>query len=55
MGKYKSIYLLHQWPRDLNIDYALSNHLFRAVKLTATTDAGKYKLSGYDIGFDSRS
>ena len=32
----------------------LANALFGAVKLTKNSDIGKYKYSGYGIGFDGR-
>ena len=48
-------YILNPWLRDLNTDFTLSNCLFGSVGLTKNADPGKYKCSGYDIGFDSRS
>ena len=40
----------------LNLDFTrLNDWLFGSVKLTKSLDAGKYKYSGYGIGFYSRS
>ena len=39
----------------LNTDFTLSNCLAGSVKLTKNADPDKYKYSGYDIRFDSRS
>ena len=39
----------------MNTDFTLINCLFGFVKLTKNADPDKYKYSGYDIGFDSRS
>ena len=41
--------------KDLNTDLALGNCLFGYVKLTSNADPGKYKYTGYGIGFDSHS
>ena len=41
--------------RNLNTDLTLKNCLFGSVKLTKNADPDKYKYSGYDTGFDSRS
>ena len=49
------VYELDRWSRDLNTDFTLKECLFGAVKLTKNDDPDKYKYSGYDIGFDSRS
>ena len=49
------VYELDRWSRDLDTDFTLKNSLFGAVKLTKNADPGKYKYSGYDKGFDSRS
>ena len=38
-----------------NNDPVLKNCLFGAVTLTKNTDIGKYKCSGYAVGFDRRS
>ena len=48
-------YKLDTWPRDLNTDFTLGKYLIGAIKLTKKADPDKYKCSGYDIGFDSRS
>ena len=49
------VYELDRWSRDLKTDFTLKECLFGAVKLTKNDDPDKYKYSGYDIGFDSRS
>ena len=41
--------------RNLNTDFTLGNCLFGSLKLTKNADLGKYKYSGYGIGFDSLS
>ena len=41
--------------RNLNTDFTLSTCLFGSVKLTKNSDLDKYKHTGYDIGFGSRS
>ena len=43
------------WLINLNTDFTLNNCLLGSVKLTKNADPGKYKCSGYSIGFDSRS
>ena len=48
-------YILRQWSRALKTDFTLGICLFGSVKLTKNTDLGKYKNSGCDIAFDSRS
>ena len=52
-------YTLGLQLRNSNTDFTLGNCLFGSVKLTKNsdldTDLGKYKYSGYSIGFDSRS
>ena len=48
-------YILNPWLRNLNIDFTLKNCLFGSVKVTKNADPDKYKYSGYEIGFDSRS
>ena len=48
-------YTLSLWLRNLNTDFTLKNCLFGSVKLTKNADPDKYKYSGYDTGFDSRS
>ena len=45
---------MHTWSRDLNTDINLKFYLFGAVELTKNADQGKYKYSGYGIGFGSR-
>ena len=40
---------------DLNTDFTLKDCLFGAAKLTKNADPGKYRYSGYGIGFDLRS
>ena len=46
------VYELDVSSRDLNNDF---KRLFGAVKQTDNTNPGKYKYSGYGIGFHSRS
>ena len=48
-------YILNRWSTVLNTDFTLASCLLRSVKLTKNADLGKYKYSGYDIGFDSCS
>ena len=48
-------YILNAWLRTLNTDFTLNNCLFGSVRLTKNAYLDKYKYSGYDIGFDSRS
>ena len=48
-------YKLSQCLRNLNTDFTLKSCLFGSVKLIKNADPGKYKHSGYDIGFDWRS
>ena len=48
-------YTLDRWSRHLNTDFTLRNCLFISVKLTKNVDLDKYKYTGYNIGFDSRS
>ena len=43
-----------QW-RNLKADFRLGNCLFWSIKLTKNANQGKYKYSGYGIGFDSCS
>ena len=40
-----------KWSRDLNTHFTLKDCLFGS----KNTDPGKYKYSGYDIGFDPHS
>ena len=49
------VYELDTWSRDYNIDFTMKNCLFGSKKLTKNFDPDKYKHSGYDLGFDSRS
>ena len=48
-------YELTPWLRNLNTNFTLNNCLFGSVKLTKNADPDKYKYSGYNIGFNSRS
>ena len=48
-------YILNHWPRDLNTYFTLGICLFGSVKITKNAGPGKYKHSGYSIGFDSHS
>ena len=48
-------YTLTPWFRNLNTNFTLKNYLFGSVKVTKNADPGKYKYSGYGVGFDSRS
>ena len=41
--------------KNLNTDLILKNCLFGSVKLTKNIDPDKYKCSGYNEGFESRS
>ena len=56
-GKVVSIYIVYELgASSSNVnDHALKNCLFGAVTLTKNADLGKYKYSGYGIGFDRRS
>ena len=56
-GKVVSIYIVYELgASSSNVnDHALKNCLFGAVTLTKNADIGKYKYSGYGIGFDRRS
>ena len=49
------VYELHTWSQDLDSDFTLANCLFGEVNITKNADPGKYKYSGYGIGFDSCS
>ena len=50
-----NIYIAYELiSSPINIGITLQNCLFGAVKLTKKADIGKYKYSGYGIGFDSR-
>ena len=48
-------YIINALLRNLNTDLTLKNCLFGSVKLTKNSDPDKYKYSGYNTGFDSRS
>ena len=48
-------HILNPWLRNLTTNFTLNNCLFGYVKLIKNADLYKYKYSGYDIGFDSRS
>ena len=41
--------------KNLNTDFILNNCLFGYVKLNKNLNPEKWKYSGYNIGFDSRS
>ena len=41
--------------RNLKTDFTLDNCLFRSINLTKNDNLDKYKYTGYDIEFDSRS
>ena len=47
--------ILNPCLRDLNTDLILKNCLFGSVELKRNVDPDKYKDSGYDLKFDSRS
>ena len=49
------VYELDTWSRGYNTDFIMKNCLFGSKKLTKNFDPDKYKHSGYDQGFDSRS
>ena len=49
------VYELDIWSRHLHSDFALSNCLFGAAKLTKNSDPDKYTYLGCGVGFDSRS
>ena len=48
-------YELDRWSRDLNTDFILKNCFFGSLKLTKDVDPDKYKYSGFDREFNSRS
>ena len=48
-------YIPNPGLRNLNTDFTLNNCLFGTVKLTKNAGLYKYKYSGCNIGFDSRS
>ena len=55
-GKGANIYIVFEINRNFEIDIypTLKNCLVDAVKSTKHTDIGKYKYSGYGIGFDRK-
>ena len=54
-GKVVNIYIVYDLEFNLNnLDPALENCLFGAVKFTKNSDINKYQYSGYGIGFDSK-
>ena len=56
-GKAVNIYIVYELgtSKSNNNDPTLKNCLFGVVTLTKNADIGKYKYSGYGIGFDRRS
>ena len=48
-------YILNQWHRYLNTDFALGNCLFAFSKLTKNADPDKYVYTGYGIRFNLSS
>ena len=48
-------YTLNLQLRNLSTDFTLGYCLFGSLKLTKNADLDKYKYSGYNIGFNSRS
>ena len=53
--RYGIILYIYECSSNTNdFDFALKNCLFGAVKLTKNADIGKYKYSGYGVGFDAR-
>ena len=48
-------YTLNPWLRNLWTNLTLNNCLFGSVRLTKNAYPHKYKYSGNDIGFNSRS
>ena len=56
-GSIVNIYVVYRLTPKINLGGVvptLQNCLYGAVKLTKNIDIGKYKYSGYGIGFDSR-
>ena len=53
-GKIANMYIVYDISNNYNISSypTLENCLFRAISLTKNADIGKYKYSGYGIGFD---
>ena len=47
------VYEIKLWPFIVGQDFKRGKVLFWAVKLTTNADTGKYKYSGYSIGFDA--
>ena len=56
-GKVVNIYIVYELGASSSSDSdpTINNCLFRAVTLTKNADIGKYRYSGYGIGFDRRS
>ena len=53
-GTIVNIYIVYETTPDAKTsNITLENCLFGAMKLTKNSDIGKYKYSGYGIGFDS--
>ena len=48
-------YTVNRWLKNLNTDFTLKYCLFWSLELIKNDDPEKYKYSGYDIWFDSRS
>ena len=49
------VYELDIWSHDLNTDFTLDEYLFGVLKVTKSTDADKYRYSGYGTGLDAHS
>ena len=52
----KNIYIVYRtYPKTINSNFAFRNCLFRAIKITATTDSDtdKWQYSCHGVGFDS--
>ena len=49
------VYQLDTCSRDLNMNFALGDCLFGAIKLTNNIGPEKYRIIGYAIGFVARS
>ena len=55
MQSWTRIYIVYETTPDTKIsNITLENCPFDARKLTKNSDIGKYKYSGYGIGFDSK-
>ena len=54
MKKIVNIYIIYEINKKLisAVTQHLKNCLFGTIRLTENTDIGKYKYSGYGIGFD---